>query len=61
MDDFKRPTIAAAIALLPVSLVLVAANDGPLWAGIVGWAVGAAVIVVLGLGLGWLRSRTGSR
>ncbi|MEV4630882.1 hypothetical protein AB0J90_31920 [Micromonospora sp. NPDC049523] len=61
MDDFKRPTIAAAIGLLPVSIILVLANDGPLWAGIAGWAVGAAVIALLGFGLGRLRSRTGSR
>jgi hypothetical protein len=61
MHDLKRPTIAAMIGLLPVSVVLVLANDGPLWVAIVAWAVGAAVIALLGFGLGRLRSRTGFR
>ncbi|RKN45347.1 hypothetical protein [Micromonospora endolithica] len=60
-NSVRRPVVAAAIALLPVSILTVVLNDGPFWVALASWAVVAAVLIPTGLAIDRARSRGGSR
>lgn len=50
-SEIPRIMFAVAGSLLPVSILLVLLMDGPLWAGIVAWALVAVVLVLLALAI----------
>jgi hypothetical protein len=44
----SRGVLAAAVALLPVLVLLAILLDGPIWAGLMAWVVVAAVLLPVG-------------